>query len=161
MAQPADLGPEVDPNSIIPGDGKQYYWFFIPRDGYKKVTIVRRDDANPVNLLGPYFWLTVNYVDEPQPPYLSRLGINPAYFNNPPQHRYHRFYEARDSAKIQAQTNVMRNLGRYGKVPMNIAMHKLPGYLGLGGGRRRTAKRRRISRIKCISRKSATNRHRR
>lgn len=145
MAQPADLGLEVDPSTIVPGDGKEYYWKFHSFNPHIKVKITRRVDAEPGGPPPyPYFWLSAVSVENPGP-YPHTLGINPAYYANPPRHAYHRFYVVRDSAKIQAQTNVLRNLGRYGKVPMNIAMHKLPGYLGLGG---RRSKRRRTRRYR-------------
>ena len=136
MAQPADLGPEIDPSTIVPGDGQEYYWNLWSSNPYVKVTITKRRDAAPDSPHEyPYFWLYARPVENPGP-YDKILGINPVDYANPHNGAYHKFYKIRDSAQIQAQTNALRNLGRNGKVPMNIAMHKLPGYLGLGGKRR-------------------------
>jgi hypothetical protein len=132
MEAPADLGPQIDPNTIRVGDIVYFNDFGI----YKKVRITRRRDANDP----PYFWLNATEVGKPdQYPYTRLLGFDPAYkwFPPYPSYRPNEFFAIRDSAQIQAQTNSLRNLGTKGKVPMDIAMHVLPKYLGLGGTRRR------------------------
>ncbi len=58
-------------------------------------------------------------------------------------YKIYEIIDTRNSPQIQAQTNVLRNLGRYGKIPMNIAIGKIPGYLGLGGKSRRMKRGRR------------------
>jgi hypothetical protein len=123
MEAPADLGPQVDPQTIQ--IGKEYYWL-APGSGYKKGTITRRRDGMAMD--APYFWLSFQRSGEIYP---NTLGINPA---NPSF--YHKFYKVRDFV-AEAQKNALRNLGVRGRVPMDIAMHELPQYLGLGGRSKR------------------------
>ena len=139
MAQPEDLG-----SLLLPGDLKENEMYYFMRvklvpgpsmlsgRSYEKVTIIK---------------ITVSVSSEGrlmyQIDFLNSAGKlkSAMYITNAATGKYSgsvfsgRFYSI-DTERTQAQINTMRNLGRYGKVPMNIAMHKLPTYLGLGGKRR-------------------------
>jgi hypothetical protein len=135
MAEPDDLGPQLDPTTMK--IGKEYY-YYVPSLGniFTKV-VITNIRVNPAGPEIPYTLIHLKRLSDDSP-LIAAVG----YPHIPWESYIHKFFEIRNHAQIQAQTNVLRNLGRYGKIPMNVSMG-IGSYLGLGGKRklRRKTKR--------------------
>ncbi len=136
MEAPANLGPQIYPNTLQ--IGKEYY-LFAPYKGHVKGTMKGIDD-DFLPEMRPLYWILFQLQGEAHP---TRFAVNP---DEKLDTSYHKYYEIRNPVQVQAQTNVLRNLGVHGKLPMNIAMHELPKYLGLGGKSKRKTRRRKTRR---------------
>ena len=141
MAKPEDLGPLLFPGQLEVG-GVYYFGSTIFNEGipvyttlgrYDKVTVISID-VTPQGEQELQYELNfiINSTGRP----LHRRFVTNKETDNYISNRFYGRFFGIETDKKQAQINTLRNLGRSGKVPMNIAMHKLPSYLGLGGKRK-------------------------
>lgn len=146
MAKPEDLGSLLLPGELEVG-GMYYFGSTVFNQGipasttlgrYDKVTVISIDVTPRGEQELQY---ELNFITSAGKPMHRRFVTNKETGEYVTRKFFGRFFGI-ETAMKQAQINTLRNLGRSGKVPMNIAMHKLPAYLGLGG-KRRTRRRRR------------------